>query len=130
MPRLARLDAPGILHHVMGRGIEKKEIFFNDMDRSDFIDRMAALCEEGALDVYAWVLMPNHFHLLCKTRKRPLSSCMRKILIRLRRFTTAMGICFVPRPFPAPARRPEPTGVRVGFTGRLPARRAYSSERE
>jgi REP element-mobilizing transposase RayT len=38
------------------------------------------LVEEGALDVYAWVLMPNHFHLLCKTRNRPLSSSMRKIL--------------------------------------------------
>jgi len=30
MPRLARLDAPGILHHVIGRGIERKKIFFND----------------------------------------------------------------------------------------------------
>ncbi len=48
MPRLARLDAPGILHHVMGRGIERKEIFYNDTDRSDFIDRMYAIVEEGA----------------------------------------------------------------------------------
>jgi hypothetical protein len=38
MPRLARLDAPGILHHAMGRGIDGKEIFNNDTDRSDFID--------------------------------------------------------------------------------------------
>jgi REP element-mobilizing transposase RayT len=80
MPRLARLDAPGILHHVMGRGIERKEIFISNTDRSDFIDRLAALAEEGAMDVYAWVLMPNHFHLLCKTRNRPLSSSMSKIL--------------------------------------------------
>ena len=64
MPRLARLDAPGILHHVMGRGIERKKIFINDMDRNDFIDRLAALAGEGAMDVYAWVLMPNHF--LCE----------------------------------------------------------------
>jgi putative transposase len=62
---------PGVLHHVMGRGIERKEIFFSDADRSDFLDRLAVLVEEGALDVYAWVLMPNHFHLLCKTRNRP-----------------------------------------------------------
>ncbi len=48
MPRLARLDAPRILHHVMGRGIERKEIFFSDTDRSDYIDRLAALVEEGA----------------------------------------------------------------------------------
>ena len=80
MPRLARLDAPGVLHHVMGRGIERKEIFFNDADRSDFLERLAVLVAEGALDICAWVLMPNHFHLLCKTRNRPLSSSMRKIL--------------------------------------------------
>jgi putative transposase len=64
MPRLARLDAPGILHHVMGRGIERKKIFINDMDRIDFIDRLAAIVEESAMDVYAWVLMPNH--VLCR----------------------------------------------------------------
>jgi REP element-mobilizing transposase RayT len=80
MPRLARLDAPGILHHVMGRGIARKKIFINDTDRNDFIGRLAALAEEGAMDVYAWVLMPNHFHLLCKTHKRPMSSSMRKFL--------------------------------------------------
>ena len=80
MPRLARLDAPGILHHVIGRGIERKKIFFNDTDRSDFIDRLTDLVEEGAMDVYAWVLMPNHFHILCKTRNRSLSSSMRKML--------------------------------------------------
>jgi hypothetical protein len=36
------------LHHFIGRGIERKEIFFNDTDRSDFIDRLAASVEEGA----------------------------------------------------------------------------------
>jgi REP element-mobilizing transposase RayT len=64
----------------MGRGIEKKKIFFNDTDRNDFINRLAALAQDGAMDIYAWVLMPNHFHLLCKTKNRPLSSSMRKIL--------------------------------------------------
>ena len=63
MPRLGRLDAPGILHHVMGRGIERKKIFINDTDRNDFIDRLAAIVEEGAMDVYAWVLMPNHYNI-------------------------------------------------------------------
>jgi hypothetical protein len=45
----------------MGRGIERKKIFINDTDRNDFIDRLAALAEEGAMDVYVWVLMPIHF---------------------------------------------------------------------
>ena len=80
MPRLARLDAPGVLHHVMGRGIEKKDIFYNNKDRDDFINRLSVLAEEDAFEVYAWALMPNHFHLLLKTKKRPLSSSMKKIL--------------------------------------------------
>ena len=80
MPRLARLDAPGVLHHVMGRGIERSKIFRSDIDRNDFIERMSTLTQDGAMDIYAWVLMPNHFHILCKTKKLPLASSMRRIL--------------------------------------------------
>ena len=80
MPRSARLDAPGVLHHIMGRGIERKKIFISDKDREDFITRLSAMAEEGAMDVYAWALLPNHFHILAKTKNRPLSSSMRKIL--------------------------------------------------
>ena len=80
MPRLARLDAPGVLHHIMGRGIERNKIFISDKDREDFIERLSAMAEEGAMDVYAWALLPNHFHVLAKTKNRPLSSSMRRIL--------------------------------------------------
>ena len=52
MPILARLDAPWVLHHVMGRGIERKKIFWNNKDRRDFIERLAALVEKGQ-----WILM-------------------------------------------------------------------------
>jgi hypothetical protein len=41
MPRQARLDAPGTLHHVMGRGIEGTKIFRNKEDRTDFLQRLA-----------------------------------------------------------------------------------------
>jgi REP element-mobilizing transposase RayT len=64
----------------MGRGIEKNPIFLNNKDRNDFINRLSMLVEQGAIEVYAWALMPNHFHLLLKTKNRPLSSSMRKIL--------------------------------------------------
>ena len=80
MPRLGRLDAPGVLHHVMGRGIERRKIFLGDEDRNDFIDRLSALVQKGAIEIYAWVLMPNHFHILCKTKNLPLASSMRKLL--------------------------------------------------
>ena len=80
MPRQARLDAPGTLHHVMARGIEGTNIFRADKDRHDFLDRLAAQCEPKALKVYAWTLIPNHFHLLVRTGNRPLFASMRQIL--------------------------------------------------
>lgn len=40
MPRQARLDFPGTLHHVILRGIEKREIVSDDKDRNDFVGRM------------------------------------------------------------------------------------------
>jgi putative transposase len=43
MPRLPRLDAPGILHHVMIRGIERRKIFKDDKDRDKLIERLNVL---------------------------------------------------------------------------------------
>ncbi len=64
----------------MGRGIERRKIFRSDTDRNDFIDRLSALARDGVMEIYAWVLMPNHFHLLCKTKNLPLASIMRRML--------------------------------------------------
>ncbi len=80
MPRQARLDAPGALHHVMGRGIERTNIFRNDLDRDDFIERLARLCLEGNLIVYAWCLLPNHFHVLARTGGDSVSRSMKRLL--------------------------------------------------
>ncbi len=46
MPRQARLDSPGTLHHVMIRGIEKRRIVDDDWDRRDFARRLGTLAEE------------------------------------------------------------------------------------
>jgi REP element-mobilizing transposase RayT len=64
----------------MGRGIEGRKIFHSDIDRNDFINRLSALARDAAMEIYAWVLMPNHFHILCKTKNMPLAFSMRKIL--------------------------------------------------
>ena len=80
MPRLARLDAPGVLHHIMIRGIERRNIFKNDKDREDFLDRLSILLPETKTYCYAWVLIPNHAHFLFKTGKVPLATVMRRLL--------------------------------------------------
>ncbi len=80
MPRQPRLDAPGTLHHVIGRGIEGTEIFRNEGDKKDFVSRVAELCQAGFWVVYAWALLGSHFHLLVRTGNRPLAKSMRKLL--------------------------------------------------
>ncbi len=80
MPRQPRLDAPGTLHHIMGRGIEKTKIFRYKTDRDDFLKRIAELCQASHLIIYAWVLMDNHFHLLLRTGNRSISTSRRKLL--------------------------------------------------
>ena len=80
MPRQPRLDAPGALHHVMGWGIERTNIFRIDRDRDDFLNRLAKQCRDGNLIVYAWCLLSNHFHLLVRTGRQPISRSMKRLL--------------------------------------------------
>jgi len=80
MPRQARLDAPGVLQHVMARGIERRKIFWDNKDRASFLERFAVILEEAQTQCYAWALIPNHFHLLLRTGPTPLSIVMRRLM--------------------------------------------------
>jgi REP element-mobilizing transposase RayT len=80
MPRQARLDSPGTLHHVIVRGIEKKEIVSDKYDRADFVERMGELAQETGTSIYAWSLMTNHAHILLKSGSVGLSKYMRRFL--------------------------------------------------
>jgi putative transposase len=61
MPRGARLDAPGTMHHVIVRGIERRCMIDDDKDRDMFVERLGDLLQSLHKAVYAWVLMTNHF---------------------------------------------------------------------
>src|SRR5919108_3716556 len=80
MPRTARIDIPGILYHVIVRGIERRVIFMDDSDRESFTARLARLLEQTGTDCLAWALMDNHFHLLLRTGPTRLSTFMRSLL--------------------------------------------------
>ena len=80
MPRQPRLDIPGLLQHVIVRGIERSEIFLDDDDRRRFIDRFDQLLVSTGTDCYAWALIPNHFHLLVRCTGVELSRFMRRLL--------------------------------------------------
>lgn len=80
MPRKPRLDAPGLVHHVTVRGIEKRDIFLDNADRHEFLNRLSKVVGLKNNQLYAFALMPNHVHLLIRTLALPLPSCMRRLL--------------------------------------------------
>ena len=80
MPRQARLDATGMLHHIMIRGIERRNIFRNDRDRNDLLDRLASLLPETKTICYAWAFIPNHAHFLLRSGPSGIAFLMRKLL--------------------------------------------------
>lgn len=80
MPRGPRLDAPGTLHHVMVRGIDRRRLFETTTDRQDFVGRLDIVVRDTDLHVLAWALLSNHVHLLVRTGSRPLATAMRRLL--------------------------------------------------
>ena len=80
MPRHARIDIPGLLHHVSVRGIEKRPVFLDDQDREEFLSRFTMLLAETKTDCYAWALLDTHFHLLLQPQTAKLSHFMRRLL--------------------------------------------------
>jgi REP element-mobilizing transposase RayT len=83
MPRQARIDAPGALHHIIARGIKRGKIFRDDQDRDNFILRLGNLVTETQTKCFAWALIPNHFHILLKTGNVPIATVMRRLLTGL-----------------------------------------------
>ena len=64
MARLARLVVPGLPHHVVHRGNNRQPIFVDDRDREDFLRLLDEARAQHQVQVHAYVLMPNHVHLM------------------------------------------------------------------
>lgn len=80
MPRQARIDAPGAVHHVMVRGITRNLIFYDDVDRNGFVERLARVLSEGKASCYAFAFLSNHVHLLLRTGVAPVARIMSRLL--------------------------------------------------
>jgi putative transposase len=79
MARPLRIEYPGAWYHVMNRGRRKEEIFFGDKDRELFIKVLGECSGLFSLEIHAYSLMPNHYHLLVHTPKGNLSRAMRHL---------------------------------------------------
>jgi REP element-mobilizing transposase RayT len=80
MPRKARIDAPGALHHIIVRGIERRRIFSDDQDRENFIERLGDIVIETKAFCFACALIPNQIHILLRTGQTALATVIWRLL--------------------------------------------------
>jgi putative transposase len=87
MGRAWRIEYENAIYHIFSRGNEQKDIFFDDQDRYLFLNIVGEMCERFEIDIFAYILMGNHYHLLLKTPLANLSKSMQWLgLTYTRRF--------------------------------------------
>jgi REP element-mobilizing transposase RayT len=79
MSRPLRIEYRGAHYHVMNRGAARQKIFLNDQDRQAFLDLLGQTSKMWGLQIYAYCLMDNHYHLLVETIDTVLSRVMRHV---------------------------------------------------
>ena len=76
MPRLARTDVPGAMHHIMIRRMERRKIFRDYKDKGNFVERLGDIIKDikgNSTSCYAWSLLSNHVHLILRIGDHPMS---------------------------------------------------------
>jgi putative transposase len=82
MARLARAVFAGVPHHVTQRGNGRAQTFFADEDYEFYRDLLAEHAAAAGVQVWSWVLMPNHVHLILVP---PEPDAMRRVLAPVHR---------------------------------------------
>lgn len=76
MARALRIAFEGAIYHVMNRGIARRDVFPRPVDYERFLDSLALGVERTRVRIYAYALLPNHFHLLVETPEANISAFM------------------------------------------------------
>ena len=76
MGRAWRIEYEGALYHLMSRGNDGQHIYLNDDDRNLFLDTISEMSERFKVDIFAYVLMSNNYHLLVRTNRANLKKAM------------------------------------------------------
>src|SRR2546423_1200329 len=79
MARLARIRVSGVVPPVISRGIERRRIFTDDVDRRKYLAILERAVGRLRFKLYAYCLMDNHLHLAIESGTVPLSRVMRSI---------------------------------------------------
>jgi REP-associated tyrosine transposase len=81
MARSLRLEFEGAIYHVTARGNRREPIFADDRDRAHFLELVAQSLVRYQVELHAYVLLTNHFHLLARTQRANLSRWMHWLLV-------------------------------------------------
>jgi REP element-mobilizing transposase RayT len=76
MARAWRIEYEGALYHVLSRGNEQRPIFIDNEDRRLFLETLGQMSQRFEIDIFAYVLMDNHYHLLFRTHRANRSKSM------------------------------------------------------
>lgn len=79
MGRKPRLEYPGGVYHIIQRGNNREYIFGNDHDKRFIIDLIKEYRDKFKFDLYGYVIMSNHYHLILKLSDVPLQDIMHRI---------------------------------------------------
>ncbi len=79
MPRPLRIQYQNAVYHVMNRGQSRREVFCSDEHYKKFLSLLKDCAERWQVEIHAFSLMPNHYHLLLQTPHGNLSRVMRHI---------------------------------------------------
>jgi REP element-mobilizing transposase RayT len=86
MPRAKRLDGPDTWHHVFNRAVSKRPLFLCRGDLRFFLSCLAREVRRRIIEIHAYALMLNHFHLLVRSLRGRLDRAMLRIQTRYARY--------------------------------------------
>jgi len=86
IPRRGRRESITSIYHVVSRGINKEAIFKEQRERTRMLNLIRENIEEYKVEIYAYCIMPNHFHLLIKADLKELASFIAKILAKFAKY--------------------------------------------
>ncbi|MDX1387873.1 MAG: transposase, partial [Acidobacteriota bacterium] len=89
MPRRPRIEFDGGLYHVFTRGNRREPTFIDDHDRRRFLERLEIVTTDTDIELYAYVLMPNHLHLVVRRRHVRIGRFMHRLLSPYARYFNA-----------------------------------------
>ncbi len=92
MPRKLRIQYPGGVYHVMARGNQGGEVFRDSQDRKLFLTGLGEACAKTGWQVHAYVLMPNHYHVLLQNPWYLTRAGKRPVWLRVERVMESLGL--------------------------------------